>query len=202
MCCPLEKNSESDPDDGLPNKLRTLIDAAQAGDSVARDELLVANLGTLRRFIRRRLGHKLRARETSQDLAQSVCREVLSDLESFEYRGEGSFESWLLTRAENKIRKRATYWNREQRDLGREEVGDLEKLASFATPSRHMVTKERLAEVERAFAGLAPDYQQVILLSRVDGLPHEEVAERMGRTVSATWNLLYRGLAQLAQGLE
>lgn len=120
-------------------------------------------------------------------------------MDSFEDRGEGSFEKWLLTRAENKIRKRAAYWKRAQRDVGREEPGDLERLASFATPSRHMTTKERLEEVEWAFAALPEDYQQVTLLSRVDGLPQEEVAERMGRSVPATWSLLYRALALLAE---
>lgn len=181
-----------------------LISAAQAGDSGAMEQLLSANLENLRSFIHRRLGNKLRARETTQDLAQSVCREVLSDLGGFEYRGAGSFESWLMVRAENKIRNRAAYWGRERRDLEREERGgqaDMERLSSFATPSRHMSTKERLEELETAFSALPADYQQVVLLARVDGLGHAEVAEEMGRTVNSVQKLLHRALGQLAAAL-
>lgn len=196
-----DSNFAQEPD---PNEagLEHLIDRAKSGDRDARESLFKGNLDVLRSFIRRRLGDKLRERETSQDLAQSVCREVLGDLDSFEYRGPASFERWLLSCAENKIRSRSTYWNRERRNVEREERGRLERLASFATPSQHMTTKERLEEVDRAFGQLSADYQQVILLSRVDGLSHEEVAAKMERTVSSTKNLLYRALTQLSAGLS
>lgn len=194
---------DASPPDSEP--VEQLIRSAQAGDAGAVEELLSTNLKMLRAFIHKRLGAKLRARETTQDLAQSVCREVLQDLDRFEYRGVGSFESWLMTRAENKIRNRANYWHRGQRDLDREQRGghaDMERLSSFATPSRHMTTKERLEELESVFRRLPADYQEVILLARVDGFSHAIVAERMGRTMFSMQKLLYRALGQLAAGLQ
>lgn len=190
------------PEDSSNDALAALIEAARSGDREAGEKLLADNLDLLHAFIRRRLGSRLRARETSQDLAQSVCREVLGDLDTFEGRGSGGFEAWLLTCAENKIRKRAAYWNRDRRDMGREERSRLESLACLATPSWHLTSQERLERVETAIRDLAPDYQEVLILSRIDGLTQKEVAERMGRTPSSVQNLLFRALARLGESLR
>ena len=191
---------------------RALLEEARAGDAQARERLLGDHLQGLTAFVRLRLGEALRARETSQDLVQSVYREVLEDLSDFEYRGEASFRHWLFRRAENKIRDRARFWRREKRDPGREErmqAGDenadrdlLAQLATFATPSRQLTTREEIERVERAFAKLPDDYREVILLSRIVGLSHEELAAEMGRTPVATRTLLSRALARLATTLE
>jgi len=183
-----------------------------AGDRDARETLLREQLAGLRAYVRLRLGRAIRARETSQDLVQSVCREVLEDLGAFEYRGEASFRHWLFRRAENKIRDRGRYWGREKRaaerelaSAGRAQDDDAELLAqfeTFTTPSRDASAKEELERVEDAFARLSGDYREVILLARVVGLPHKEVAAQMGRSAIATRTLLSRALARLATLLE
>ena len=132
---------------------------------------------------------------------------------NFEYRGESSFKHWLFRRAENKIRDRVRFWQREKRDSGREEPiaaprddraerEFVEQFANFCTPSRHATTREQLESIEAAFASLPEDYREVILLSRVVGLSHAEVANEMGRTPVATRTLLSRALARLATALE
>ena len=75
-------------------------------------------------------------------------------------------------------------------------------LLSLCTPSRDAAGKEDLERLERAFARLSTDQQEVIRLARFAGLVHEEVARRMGRTPSATRSLLSRALARLATLLE
>jgi hypothetical protein len=70
---------------------RLWIAASCSGDAEALARLLTGFLPELRAFVRLRLGPELRARETSSDLVQSVCREVLADLDQFEYRGSPSF---------------------------------------------------------------------------------------------------------------
>jgi RNA polymerase sigma-70 factor, ECF subfamily len=64
------------------------------------------------------------------------------------------------------------------------------------------VAAEELGRLEAAFARLDADYREVIVLARVVGLSHAEIAARMGRTESATWNLLARALAKLSTELE
>jgi RNA polymerase sigma-70 factor (ECF subfamily) len=163
----------------------------------------------LRSFVRRRLGRGLRARESSQDLVQSICREVLEDLPELEFRGEGGFRHWLFRRAENKIRDRGRYWGRERRTSEREVRlpagggGELARqLVSLRTPSRDASSKEEIDRLERAFAALPADHREVVFLARIAGMPHAEIAGRMGRSQAATRTLLCRALARLATLLE
>jgi len=188
-----------------------VIARAARGDASARDQLFAAHLDALRAYVRLRLGRHLRTHEESVDLAQSVVREALEDLPRFEARGEGGFRRWLLARAENKIRDRGRFWKRERRDPRREvgmtadEAEDravAEALQSLATPSREAIGREELARLERAFAELSEDQRRVILLARVAGLAHEDVAREMGRTPLATRSLLSRALARLSILLE
>src|SRR5258705_6880905 len=76
-----------------------LAERAAAGDRAALDELVVRHVDGLRAFVRLRVGPELRARESSSDLVQSVCREVLQDARRFQHAGESAFKSWLYTTA-------------------------------------------------------------------------------------------------------
>ena len=164
------------------------------------------HLPGLRAFVRMRLGARLRVRETSMDLVQSVCGEVLEDLQQFEYQGPDSFRRWLFRCAENKLRKRDRFWRRERRELDREaplEEGGLSReLRILATPSRDAVAQEELERLEEALQELPEDYREVILLSRVLGLSHEQVAKEMERSTAATRTLLFRALARLSTLLQ
>ena len=61
-----------------------------------------------------------------------------------------------------------------------------------------MQQDEALAALELVFDQLPADYREVILLSRIVGLSHEEIAEQMGRSKGAISVLLSRALARLA----
>ena len=80
-----------------------LIDRASRGDPVALDALVEHHLPNLLAFLRLNAGPHLLAKESVSDLAQSVCREVLDDVDRFEYRGEPAFRKWLFTAALNKV---------------------------------------------------------------------------------------------------
>ena len=184
---------------------RDLIEAAAGGDPDAQGELLDQHLARLRAFVRLKMGRFLRSKESSADLVQSVCREVLEDLPRFEYRTEGSFRHWLFTRAERKIQKRGRFYRQQKRDAAREVAYDLgeddavlDGVRPLFTPSQHARAAEELDRLEDAFQALPDDYREVILLSRIVGLSHEEIAERMGRSRQAIWSLLSRALARLA----
>jgi RNA polymerase sigma factor (sigma-70 family) len=169
---------------------------------------LTEHVAALRAYVRLRLGRALRAREESEDIAQSVVREALEDLPRFEGGSKG-MRAWLLKRAENKIRDRGRFWKRDRRDGSREEgiAQDeertlLDAYRSFVTPSRAASAREELALVERAFAELPEDHRRVILLSRVGGLSHAEVARELDRSEAATRTLLSRAMARLAVLLD
>ncbi|MHC4515223.1 MAG: RNA polymerase sigma factor [Planctomycetota bacterium] len=195
-----------------PGDTQTLILRATKGDQTAVEDLLVANLPRLRAYMRLKVGDLVHARESTSDLVQSVCREVLEDLPGFEYRGEAAFRHWLFKRAAHKIVDKARHHRAEARTPTREqrpaphgtwsgesgESGEPAYLASFLTPSRDAMAKEQLQRLERAFVELPEDYRDVILLHNVVGLTHDEIATELQRSVGAVRNLLYRGLARLS----
>ncbi len=191
-----------------------MVARAAGGDATARDALFAAHQDALRAYVRLRLGRHLRSREESLDLTQSVVREALEDLPRFEVRGEGGFRRWLLMRAENKIKDRGRFWKRARRDPRLEIAlvsgsGDdaedravVAALQNLSTPSREAAGREELLRLEHAIAELSDDQRRVILLARVAGMSHEEVAREMGRTVLATRSLLARAMARLAILME
>jgi len=189
---------------------QTTLARALAGDAAARGDLLERHVARLRAFVRPRLGARLRARESSQDVVQSVFREALRGMDTFEPRdGSGSegFARWLLRVADSKLKSRGRFWGRLRRATAVEAAdgaAELERLgdAGALSPSGAARSREELARVEAAFATLPEAWRQVVVLVRLQGLSHAEAARRLGRTESATRTLLSRALARLATQLE
>lgn len=185
---------------------REVLARAAAGDPRARASLLTEHWSGLLAFVRRRLGREVRARETSLDLVQSICREALEELDTIDYRGDASFRRWLYACAENKLRDRGRHWRRDRRAAEREVSGSRDGSAVLEdrepSPGERAAARESLERVERAFRELPEDHRRVIVLARVEGLSHEAIAREMGRSVLASRSLLSRALARLALSLE
>ena len=62
-----------------------------------------------------------------------------------------------------------------------------------------MRRQERFDRLEAAVKQLAPEYRQVILLCRIEGLTSAEAAERLNRSPAAVRQLLLRALRELKQ---
>lgn len=191
---------------------RDLLAQLSNGDHAALETLLERHLPALRAFVRLQAGPLLRARESCSDLVQSVCRELLENLEDFEWRGEEKFRHWLYVAALNKIRQHHRYHAAARRDLRREQrlpiassrdadSGDAhlgELYASLLSPSQQAIGEETAQRLEAAFDALPEHYREVIIACRVLGQSQDEVASRMGRSVDSVRNLLYRALARVA----
>ncbi len=74
--------------------------------------------------------------------------------------------------------------------------------SSVLSPSRQLITEERIRALEAAFDALPDDYREVIALSRIVRLSRAQVAEQMGRTDDSVRNLMPRALAALAEELR
>jgi RNA polymerase sigma-70 factor (ECF subfamily) len=74
-------------------------------------------------------------------------------------------------------------------------------LASGTSPSEGAVRHEWERKLADALGRLPDDYREVILLRNVEGLSHDRVAQRMGRSVGAVRMLWVRALASLRQEL-
>ncbi len=193
----------------MTSHLDDLAKRAAAGDEAALHSLLVAHLPSIEAFVRLRAYGVVKAKESCADLVQSACLQALRNLDQFEFRGDAEFRNWLFGNVVHKIAHRARHHRAEKRDVAREvevdsEVADslLGCYASICSPSRHAEGREALAAFEAAFAELPEDYQQAVALSRVAGMPYEEIADQMERSVGAVRNLVYRGLAKLSARID
>lgn len=189
--------------DSLP-----LLGPASQGDPAALERLLAMHQGPLRAFVRLRVGPALRARESASDIVQSAVREVLQHLDRFQGNGEAGFRAWLYATALRKIADRADYWGAQKRDAAREvrldaatdSEGDLAAVyESLASPSLMAAGRETLERLERAMDGLGDEQREVIVLSRIAGLSHAELGERLGCSEATARQRVFRALATLAQ---
>ena len=193
----------------MKDESRELLASASGGDAASVESLLERFLPQLHAFVRLQMGQELRAKESSVDLVQSACREVLEHLDRFQYTGESNFRHWLFTTALRKVRNRVAYYRAAKREGAQaldttsgQDAGLLDAYRTLRTPSQELIAHEEVGHLEAAFAQLAPHSQQVVLLSRLVGLSHREIAATMGRTESSTRNLLYRALAELAESMR
>jgi len=168
-------------------------------------ERIVASLPGLTRFVRRRMGPELSARESASDIVQSTCRELLRAGSEFEDRGEAAFHRWLRGAAEHKLRNRVRHWRAARR------AGDGRNLDGAdgggpaapleANPSQEAELAEEARRLELAFRALSPEQRQVLVRSQIDGLSHADLARELGKTPEAARKLVARALARLATGL-
>lgn len=163
---------------------------------MAFDALAMRLRGGLLAAIRVRIGARLREKLDPEDVLQETLVRAYQSLARFESQSEDSFLSWLVAIAENLILDAAKR-QRTRRELELEL--EPEPAADGVSPSREARRDERFDRLKKSIAGLSPDYQKVLLLSRNDGLKIQEIAERMGRSESAVKNLLFRAMKELKQ---
>lgn len=170
------------------------------------ERLLAEHLPALRAYVRLQIGPVLGAQESSADIVQSVCRELVEAGSKFQFVGGAAFRGWLFSAALNKLRQRDRYWHAEKRDVARSAPGgDAELLNSCAhllTPSREVSMREQVVRLERAFAELSEGDRELIALARIAGLPHAEIAKQVGRSEDACRQGLRRALVRLAALLD
>ncbi|MEM7205511.1 MAG: sigma-70 family RNA polymerase sigma factor [Planctomycetota bacterium] len=183
-----------------------LLDRARAGRPAAIDHVLRCVEDRLRHCVDARLGPGLRVRMGDSDVLQNAYVEMLRSLPRFVGATEDDFVAWVATIIENDIRRQRRWFNAGKR-AAPERTSERNALARVLledppTPSTEAVADEERELLARAMAQLPEDYAEVIELAIHRGLPHSEIAERMGRSASATRMLLSRARAALGQAIE
>ena len=191
----------------MTDESRELIQRASGGDVVAVDELLERHLPGLQKYVRARISPTLLQKESSSDVVQSVCRELLAGFDRFEYRGEAAFRNWLYQAALRKLVDHLHYHDAQKREGGSGQrttlsAAELALLTtSLSSPSHAAIVREEAAALERAFAQLVESDQQIVRMVHIEGLSHAQVAERLGCTEVTSRKQLSRAMARLARHL-
>jgi RNA polymerase sigma-70 factor (ECF subfamily) len=187
------------------------VERAARGDAEAVERLLELHLPALRAFVRAHMSPQLRARESTSDVVQSACREILGKLDQLRHPSEDAFRAWLFTAARRKLANRARDLQREKRDVARELPGDVRESAlaalgatysKISSPTGHALKNEEIERLEAAIDRLSEEHREVLTLAYFAGLSRAEIGAQLGKTEEAVRSLLHRATARLAILLE
>ncbi|MDT8301640.1 MAG: RNA polymerase sigma factor [Sedimentisphaerales bacterium] len=191
-----------------------MVSSAQKGDRFALEQLCNIYAERIRRIVRLRAGTELRAQLESMDLVQDAMIAAVTSLKDFRYHKDGDFMRWLAKIAENRIRDRVDHIHAAKRDVRRQvQLEDDENKSSCqkpygsvpivtTTPSVLLVKREEFDRLEKAMDRLKGHYRKVLLLAKIEGLTHEQIAERMKKSPAAVAKLLPRAIVALANEFE
>ena len=170
-----------------------LLNRAKSGDQEAFGQLIASRQADLERYIRARMGPTLRGWVEPEDILQETLLRAYRSLETFRWDGESSLRGWLrcLARHATADAARAAARRRPELQIVRDPT------ARGVPPARRMRRQERFDRLQKTIEGLSGDYQTVIRLARLEGLPLSEVGAAMGRSESAVKNLLWRAMKEL-----
>jgi len=192
------------------HKTQHLVALAKQGDEFALNQLCSVYGERVRRIIRLRLDQKFRPKLDSVDVVQDALILALDGLKDFTYKNEGDFLRWLSKIAENRLRDIFDKFHADKRDVHKEipfkkegrstEGGSVGAAGPMrtTTPSVIACKKEAMDRLEKALDKLKPEYKEIIVLKKIEGFSHAEIAERLNKNTGAMRMLLARAMAALA----
>ena len=160
------------------------------------------------------LDRKLRRRLNPSDLVQETMLAAHQDFAKFRGTSEPELLAWLRQVLINCLHHAfETHLRAKKRDVRREvsidEIGAAmdRSAAGLAhllvdrggSPSACLRQRERAVAVADQLARLEPDYREVIVLRNLQGLPFEEIAQRMERSRGAVRMLWLRAIDRFKQ---
>jgi RNA polymerase sigma-70 factor (ECF subfamily) len=173
--------------------MERLFESAQNGDPAAFGQLLKHHEERLKRFIESRIGNHLRNRVDVDDILQETSLKAFNSLERVRWQGETALFSWLCGIALNNI------YSHSRKYLKISDASPPEEVDKNASPSRQIQREERFNRLQDSLGRLSDEHQQVIRLTRIEGLPIREAAKRMNRSEKATAQLLWRATKKLKE---
>ncbi|MFO1077838.1 MAG: sigma-70 family RNA polymerase sigma factor [Planctomycetota bacterium] len=186
------------------------VPPAGSGDNpLSIDVMLLDQMPALLVFLRHQIGEELAARETVEDLAQSVCREVWQDRASLQFEDASRFRAYLFLQAVRKVVDRARFHRMGRRDVRRERelpqthsAAEAGVYGTLVTGTQVVIAREKIALVEQVLQELPDGQREAVFLSRVAGLSYDEIAKHKGVAESTVRALVARGLTRLCMVLE
>ena len=165
-----------------------LIAAARKGDRRAMAALYTAHSGRVYSVVRRMVGDDHLAEDVSQDAWLRAFEKL------HQFRGESSFGTWMHRLAVN------ASLNRLRRQSRRPDVEAAADRHPDPPPTDETVLNQKI--LGQALDRLSPGYRTVLVLHDVEGLTHEEIAERTGVAVGTSKSQLHKARARMRDMLS
>jgi RNA polymerase sigma-70 factor, ECF subfamily len=171
----------------------TLLQRAGAGDSAARDELLVRYRDRLRQMVAFRLDRRLAARMDPSDVVQETLTQAAGKLAEYLRKRPLPFYAWLRELAwERIIQLHRAHIGAQRRSITREETRSLplgdesalelaqRLLARGGSPISQVMRNEMQGRVRQVLARLGPRDCEVLALRHLEQLSVREMAAVLG----------------------
>ena len=167
-----------------------LVQLSKQGDLDSFNRLVESYQGAVYNLALRMLGNRQSAEDASQDAFVSAWRNI------GKFRG-GSFKAWLLSITANtcrdQLRKRKRNPTISMEELAVEPAGP----PSQESPEDYALRRELGEQIQRGLATLPSDQRLAVILSDIQELSYEEIAQVMGCSLGTVRSRLSRGRARL-----
>jgi RNA polymerase sigma-70 factor (ECF subfamily) len=141
-----------------------------------------------------------RSREEAEDLAQEA---IVRAYEAFERFDGSNFKAWILRIVTNlyinkyRARQRGPQLNSLNDEVAAEPVA-----AEGEIPDRILFDNALGTEVEHALSQVPVDFRMAVILSDIEGMSYQEVADATGVPIGTVRSRLARGRAMLRKFLR
>jgi RNA polymerase sigma-70 factor (ECF subfamily) len=169
-----------------------LISRAKRGDTECFGHLYERYVDQIFRYVRTRVADA----QDAEDLTENVFVRSYESLETYEDRG-WAYSAFLYQVARNLLVDH-------YRQTGSEQPLEAGEPLEAAGPGleQRLTDQEEVVRIKETMAQLPDDYQEIIRLRVLIGLPTSTAAEWMDRSEGAARVLLHRALKALRQELE
>jgi RNA polymerase sigma-70 factor (ECF subfamily) len=185
----------------MADEERRLIEAAQRGEAESFNALVRLYEGRIYNLCYRMLGDPDSAADAAQDAFLSAFRNLRS------FRG-GSFRSWMLRIATNtcydvlRARKRRPTTSLDLETDAEDDGSPLQIADSAESPDDFALRRELAAAIQHGLATLPEEQRLILILSDIQGLAYEEIAEITSTNLGTVKSRLSRGRARLRDVLK
>jgi RNA polymerase sigma-70 factor (ECF subfamily) len=186
-----------------------IIDMTELNRDDHRTEQLTRYQSWLRCLARMEIDSRFQGKFSASDAVQQTMLAAWQNWDRFRGDSEAQRRAWLRQILAYQLAKLARHYaGTQKRDVSREtsiEASlaqssmriDYFLAADQSTPSGQAIANERSLVLAKVLEELPDDYRQVIVLRNLHDLSHEEVAQRMNRSVGAVRMLWLRALSEL-----
>jgi RNA polymerase sigma-70 factor (ECF subfamily) len=185
----------------MADEERRLVEAARRGEVESFNALVRLYEGRVYNLCYRMLGDPDSAADAAQDAFLAAFRNLRS------FRG-GSFRSWLLRIATNtcydvlRVRKRRPTISLDIESKGDDDDTPLQIADTAESPDDFALRRELAAAIQGGLAALPEEQRIILILSDIQGLAYEEIAEITSTNLGTVKSRLSRGRARLRDILK
>lgn len=141
-----------------------------------------------------------RSRDEAEDLAQEA---IVRAYEAYDRFDGNNFKAWMLRIVTNLYINRYRQRQRSPVSGSLDDEGAIEPMADESgTPDRALFDEEVGAEIETALENLPDDFRMAVILSDIEGLTYQEIADAVGVPIGTVRSRLARGRSMLRKQLE